>query len=359
MVTQQIVPAEMTICSGQGNYTVDFYMTITEALDALGTLISPVVVIDAQVAALYADQLASLTDRMPVLLLDATEEEKTLTGVAKVITFLQQNNGTRQTKLLAIGGGIIQDIAAFAAFIYYRGLSWEFMPTTLLAMSDSCIGAKCGVNFGQYKNQLGMFHAPSHVLICPAFIDTLSDRDLLSGYGEIIKLHITGSAKLFHDLASVITADGFRTRQLPRFIAQSLAVKKAVIEVDEYDRGVRNTLNYGHTFGHALEALTQHEVPHGIAVVWGMDLVNYLAFRMGRLPETVYGEIHDFFTRHFDYAISGPLSAEKLIACTKRDKKVQRGHLNLALLEDYGKLTMTPVPFDDHLTTLVEEYLAL
>jgi len=215
------------------------------------------------------------------------------------LTFLQQHDCNKQSVVIAVGGGILQDIVAFAAHVYYRGLKWHFVPTTLLSMADSCIGAKSSINFNGFKNQLGSFHSPARVYIVDQFVRTLSDDEVRSGYGEIFKLFLIGSRDLFGRLKEAVAQDGFRNPSLPEFIYESLRVKQAIIEVDEYETGPRRILNYGHTFGHALEGLTHYEVPHGLAVVWGLDLVNWLAHRAGLLSREDFDDIHEFAARYF------------------------------------------------------------
>jgi len=223
---------QLHIKSGQGDYTVDFFDDIAILLQSVPREHKVVLLVDRNIANLYADYLAPLIKSMPMLLIDATEEEKTLKGITQVLNFLQESSCVKQSVVVAVGGGIIQDITTFTAHVYYRGLKWRFVPTTLLAMSDSCIGAKCGINLNEFKNQLGVFHSPSKVLICTKFLDTLSDTDICSGYGEILKLMLTNSAKHYDDFTKCIDQLGFRNSELDKFIYQSLSVKKSIIEVD-------------------------------------------------------------------------------------------------------------------------------
>ncbi len=167
----------LLIRSGQGDYSVEFHDEIASIVERLVEHRNAVLLVDRKVAALYPQELAPALD-LPTLLVDATEEEKSLAGATRVLTFLQQNDCVRDTTVVAIGGGITQDIAAFCSRMYYRGIPWVYVPTTLLAMSDSCIGAKCAVNFGEYKNQLGFFYAPFVVHVCPSFLRTLPDQDV-------------------------------------------------------------------------------------------------------------------------------------------------------------------------------------
>jgi 3-dehydroquinate synthase len=349
---------QLIIKSGQGNYEVEFQEDISSLIALLKATPKAVVIVDQNVAKLYPEQLSGLTGSLPTLAVPATEDEKTLDGgVTKALTFLQQNDCNKQSIIIAIGGGIIQDIVAFAAHVYYRGLKWYFVPTTLLSMADSCIGAKSSINFNGFKNQLGSFHSPSRVFICEKFVHTLSDDDVRSGYGEIFKLFLIGSRELFTRLKEVLERDGFRNRSLSDFIYESLRVKQGVIEVDEYETGLRRILNYGHTFGHALEGLTHYEIAHGLAVVWGLDLVNWISHRAGLLSREDFNEIHDFAARHFSKRLSRKVTSAELIQATRRDKKVADGKISLALLERPGAMKIVPTSYDAALEGAVAEYL--
>ena len=349
----------LNIKSGQGDYSVEFMATPEELVREIVELPKAVVLVDRNVAELYADALATVEPTHPTLSVDPTEDEKTLSGVTRALSFLQSSNSTRETVVVAIGGGITQDIATVAAHLYYRGLKLMLVPTTLLAMTDSCIGAKCGINFGPFKNQLGVFHSPWRVLQYAPFLETISDVDVQSGYGEILKLLLTGSKDAFLRLQTAVGRGGFRNPELPTLIRESLDVKKLVIEEDEYEKDLRRILNYGHTFGHALEAVTDHEVPHGVAVAWGLDLVNHLARGRGLLNEADCQAVHEFAREHFSCPVSRPLSAEELIRATRRDKKVAGGKLVLIMMERPGSLKIVPVAFDDELESAVSEYLEI
>ena len=348
----------LQIKSGQGDYNVDSFGELKALVQSIQRIQKSVLLIDRNIANLYMDDMAPLINGLPTLLIDAIEDEKTITGISRVLNFFQENGCMKQTVVVAIGGGIIQDIATFTAHAYYRGIKWVYIPTTLLSMSDSCIGAKCGINLNAFKNQLGVFHSPARVLICVKFLDTLSDTDIRSGYGEILKLMLTQSAELYDGLRTHIDQFGFRNSELATFIYQSLNVKKSIIEVDEYEIDLRRILNYGHTFGHSLEAVTQHEVPHGLGVAWGIDVANFISLRRGMLSEADFSSIHDFIVRHFNYRISCKVSAAELIQGAWRDKKVSDGKLNMVLLEKPGSLKIVPIAFDGSLESIITEYLS-
>ncbi|MBA7625676.1 3-dehydroquinate synthase [subsurface metagenome] len=345
------------IKSGQGDYAVDFFDDVGSIWRALESLPKCVALIDRNVLELYADSLRSLTDLIPVLVIDATEEEKTLVGISRCIDFFQKNDCTKQSVVIAIGGGIIQDIATFSSHLYYRGIKWIMVPTTLLSMADSCIGAKCGINFNVHKNQLGVFNSPSKILLCSKFVETLSDDDVRSGYGEILKLSLTGERDFYDFLKESVSNFGFRNDHLPELIYRSLKVKKKVIELDEYESDLRRILNYGHTFGHSLESLTEYEVSHGAGVAWGLDLVNLISLRKDLLCEEDFCNIHNFVKQYFPIRTSVAILSDKLIDGTRRDKKNRDGRLNLVLLEKSGKLIIEPIEFDSWLNSVVSDYL--
>lgn len=347
----------LNIHSTQGVYPVRFVPDLVVLAREMAAVPRALLVIDRNVARAYPAFVADLARTMSVHEVEATEDEKTLEGCARVLTFLQENNATRQTNLLAVGGGIVQDIATLAAHLYYRGIAWHYFPTTLLGMSDSCIGAKASINFNHFKNQLGVFHSPAGVGICPRFLDSLPEVELRSGWGEIVKLHLAGSREDFAAASAALRTGGWRTTRLPELIHASLRIKQAVIEVDEFDNGIRRTLNYGHTFGHALEAITRHAIPHGLAVAWGMDLVNFLALRRGMLVQSDFTAIHALLGEFFAWRLPAPVTVEQLIDATRRDKKVQDGRLNLAVLRQPGKLVIEPQAYDAALSADLAAYL--
>jgi 3-dehydroquinate synthase len=348
----------LRIRSGQGDYTVRFVEEIQGIVAEVTRIPKAVFVVDRNVARLYAEVLAPILSKESTVLLDATEEEKTFRGVEKVGLALQKANASKQSTLVAFGGGIIQDICALTAHLYYRGIPWVFVPTTLLAQSDSCIGAKCGINLGAFKNQLGCFQSPAAVWISTSFTSTLSEGDVASGYGEILKLMVTGSEAHFRKFAEVASQKSLRNPMLPELIRSCLEIKQKVIEVDEYERDLRRILNYGHTFGHALETLTQYEVPHGLAVAWGMDLVNFISWKKGMLEKQTFERIHQLIQEKLPFRLSKPISAQALIDASRRDKKVADGQINLILLEKLGSLKIVKTPFDAELESSIQDYVA-
>ena len=352
-----IIQPSIRIRSGQGDYAVDFVGSIPALAGEIGRLPNCVLVLDRNIARLFEGELGPLMASRPTHLIDATEDAKTPEGALGLLAFLQEADAVKQTAIVALGGGIIQDIATFAAHVYYRGLRLFLVPTTLLGMADSCIGAKSAINFGRFKNQLGVFHSPSQVWVCLRFLETLSDTEIRSGYGEILKLHLTRIGG-FKDLRAAVERDGWRNADLGRFISQSLQVKKAIIEEDEYERDLRRILNYGHTFGHALEAVTHHAIPHGLAVAWGIDLANFLAWRSGLLAEADFVQVHEFIAEFLSWRLPMAITADDLIQSARRDKKVADGQINLILPDRVGSLRIVPHSFEPDLRAHIIDYLA-
>lgn len=344
-----------TVASGQGAYDVSF----VEDIEALNKVVSDheFVVLDENVARLYPKLLPSDIAREPFLL-SAVEESKTLSSVERICRFLQDGNASKRSSLLVIGGGITQDVGAFVAHIYYRGIPFTYVPTTLLSMADSCIGAKCGLNLGDYKNQIGFFRAPKRVIAWPGFTSTLEPDDLRSGFGEALKLSIIAGRDERETFLTALDRDGFQAMSIKDVISSSLRVKRGVIEEDEYEAGLRKILNYGHTFGHALEAITNHAMPHGLAVAWGVDIANYISFRLGLLKERDFALLHDSIARHFAFTSNHSYDAKSLALAMARDKKAKGSAVTLLLLNDAGQVSPVECTLNEQLTGLIAEYMA-
>lgn len=347
--------ATITIAASRHMYSVEFVDSLSALSAALHPYTAAVYIIDQQVAALYPDWVAAIGQSMPVHVFTATEETKTLSGVEAILTILQSHGATRSTQLVGVGGGIVHDVLALAAHLYYRGLDFIYIPTTLLAMCDTAIGGKSGVNFNGYKNQIGAFHPPQRVLIWPGFIDTLSPDAIYSGLGEVVKSMLIQGPDHYRQLSDFLQTKPFSSAALTPFIQQSLSTKKKLIEEDEFDQGVRNLLNYGHTFGHAIESVTDYAIPHGLAVVQGMDIANYIAYRLGMLPKERFDALHEMLQCSFPMQPLVVTPAE-LIAGARRDKKATEQRVMMVLLKELGELVRVPVALDAVLEQVLADY---
>lgn len=329
-------------------FTDDFSKKISEFDDKL------TFVIDRNVYNLYKEKFSSV-DKENIFFVDAEEKYKNMDTVMEIITFWQNRKVRKNWKVLCFGGGITQDVTTIAANLYLRNIEWYFFPTTLLSMCDSCIGGKCGINFNGYKNQIGVFYPPKRIIIDTVFIDTLTNDDYLNGWGELLKFSLTSDPEFFNELK---TEDCFiPCKNIEKYIYKGLFVKKEIIEEDEFEHDLRRVLNYGHTFGHALEAYTSNKVPHGKGVIWGIDVVNYIAYREGLISKEYYLEIKEMIKKYFltnEIVIEDP---KKLFEITKTDKKVKNNTIYLAVLNDYSKLIVYPKDINDNLETMFEDYL--
>ena len=259
----------------------------------------------------------------------ATEDRKNIFSSIDLIDDLVSRNFTKANKLIVVGGGITQDVGALCASLFKRGICWEFVPTTLLSMCDSCIGSKCGVNHRDAKNQIGVFFPPSRVHIDVRFLQTLGDEHMASGMGEILKLCAIGNISF--DLG----------RGLPYLLHQALLVKQAVVENDEFEKTIRAVLNYGHSFGHVIEVLSDYRIPHGTAVVLGMMTINELF----HVNDSVFWEQCKTLLTHVDRANLASVTEEKFVEVLLKDKKVTEKSISL-IVTDKGRTKFETVVID-------------
>jgi len=267
-----------------------------------------------------------------MIVIKATEENKSINTVLYVCEQLLEFEFDKGNRLVAIGGGIIQDIAAFTAKIYKRGIDWVYYPTTLLSQADSCIGGKTALNFKDTKNQLALFSAPTKVIIDTRFLTTLTQQDIISGYGEIVKLFLVGGQYY---------VDNIDTFDIETAIFHSLMIKKIIIEHDEFEFGDRKSLNYGHSFGHVIEPLTNYEIPHGEAVLLGIEIINQLFDNNPIITRLVSKFTTLNKIKH--------LNIHELVYNLKNDKKVKNGVITLIRVPNPGITLFEPTLIDDTL----------
>ena len=218
----------------------------------------------------FADRLQGCGCR--IIAIEATEHAKNLDHMPEIIVRLKDLGATRKTHLIAVGGGVIQDVATFCSSIYMRGIRWTYVPTTLLGMVDSCIGGKSAINVGAFKNIVGNFYPPDAVLVDPQLGSTLGIEQKVAGLCEAAKICYARGEDAFNKYLSHHPTPGLDMANLTDLIELSLRSKQWFIETDEFDRNERLLLNFGHTFGHAIEGASQFAVSHGVAVGVGMLL---------------------------------------------------------------------------------------
>jgi 3-dehydroquinate synthase len=307
----------------------------------LANLEHKVFVVDENVWHCHADGILSTLPRSETITFPALEERKTLEGVQEIYEHLLERSAKRNLTLITIGGGILQDVTGFAASTLYRGINWIYIPTTLLAQADSCIGSKTSLNYGRYKNLIGTFYPPSTIWIDPSFLRTLQTLDFYSGLGEVVKLHImAGEEKTQQYLGAYDSICAMDLAALQHATQTSLQIKVEYITNDEFDLGRRNMLNYGHCIGHALESVSNFRIPHGQAVVAGMILANHIAQRRGILSEEKRRFIE---TRLLVPSLNvraqpDDLQATAIIEAMGRDKKRTGSGLALVMLTEAGEM---------------------
>jgi 3-dehydroquinate synthase len=246
------------------------------------------VIVDNPDAIFMVDDYFSSLLSIPVdrqILVNTSESNKALEYMAEIILKLRELGANRATHLVAVGGGVIQDIATFSASIYMRGIRWTYMPTTLLSMADSCIGGKSSINVLGYKNLVGNFYPPREVLIDVDFVASLDDEKVVGGLFEAAKICYARGYQDFQAYLSDSPAARMSTANVQAIIVRTLKTKKWFIETDEFDQKERLLLNFGHTFGHAIEAGTNFGVSHGIAVGIGMMVAVEFAKKRGWLSQ--------------------------------------------------------------------------
>ena len=330
------------IKSYKGTYTVEFVEHIPNTSTK-----GDIFVIDSRIYDLYYKD--SVFDNS-YYLVDATEESKTLCGVQNLIDFLVDNGFKRNNRIIAIGGGVIQDLVSFTSSILYRGVNWEFYPTTLLSQCDSCIGSKTSINYGGVKNILGGFHPPKRIHVNRMFLNTLPDSEIKSGVGEMLHYFILNH-KL--DISEKMVNDCDLIANIEEYISESLAIKKEMIEKDEFDQGERNLFNFGHTFGHAIESVSEYRVNHGQAVTSGMYMACMLSLKLDLIDQSLFDRVENILVKNMsDYKIE---DVEGYIQSLKKDKKNVSDMLTCILLtENYG--TNIEISYDEVVTVLTNMY---
>lgn len=321
-------------------------------------------VVDKNVYELYYDSIFNIFSKEDLIIIDALEENKTIEKALEICEAMTSVPGKRNSCIIAFGGGIIQDIAGFAANILYRGIKWIFIPTTLLAACDSCIGGKTSLNYKDYKNLLGTFYPPDKIYVCPEFFKTLSDRDYKSGLGEVVKFNImqgeTGLSTIEKNIDKLILRDNSTVN---RFVETSLRFKKEFIETDEFDKGERIKLNFAHTFGHAFETISNYEIPHGTAVAMGTLVANTVSLYRGILNKRFTERVEKLIIQIVSININNfEFNIKKFIDAIHKDKKQVDNNLKAILLnEDMELITVNDLKADEiekavtHIMTVLDK----
>ena len=318
------------------------------------------IIIDNKVKSLYPDWFKDVLVNYNYIGIDAAESQKSYQEIEPVINTLIERGFRKNHRLIAIGGGITQDVTAFIASILYRGVQWYFFPTTLLAQGDSCIGSKTSINFGKFKNQVGGFYPPNKIYVDPKFLNTLPFKELQSGLGEMAHYFVVAGEEDFDRYKRDYEQALVDKNVLRGVIARSLEIKKSYIEIDEYDKNERQVFNYGHSFGHAIESLTNYGIPHGIAISVGMDMSNFVSMKKGYITSELRQNSRELFEKIWDgYADQVKrLDIDSYLVALSKDKKNKGPLLGLILNKGYGKVFKDFTENDMIFRSWIVEYFA-
>jgi 3-dehydroquinate synthase len=346
----------LAIRSSLRSYPVEEYDSLADAMATPGEG-DTLCLVDQFIADHYGSLFHGPGAPGKCLPLVATEEQKSFESLAPVVVWLLENGLKRDGRLLVVGGGVLQDIGCFIASVLFRGVRWDMVPTTLLAQCDSCIGSKSSINIRSYKNQIGTFYPPGRVLLCTGLLSTLPWDELRSGMGEVIKLHLLAGEEKFRWLSKCLDRVGHDPAVLPDCIRSSLLIKQPYIEQDEHDTGIRNLLNYGHTFGHAYESATHYAIPHGIAVLLGLLTATYISTQMGLVTADHFEFLRTALARWYQpyekKLESVPI--EMILAAIKLDKKNTSKGLHCILTRGPGRMEKVRLTAELDLGNLVNQ----
>ena len=353
---------KVSVRLGRNNYDIliglGLLMQTGTKLKELGLSGKAVIITDTTVKGLYGETLRkSLTDSgFKVLTVEVPvgEEQKSLDTAGRLYYELTDFYAERVTPVLALGGGVIGDLAGFVAATYMRGVPLIQIPTTLLSQGDSSIGGKVAVNHGQLKNKIGVFYHPRLTISDVTTLKTLSPRELSDGLSEIIKYGMILDKEFFsyieQNLEKIKALDD---EVMERVVSRSAEIKAGVVEKDEFDLGLRNILNYGHTVGHAIESVSGLKVWHGEAVAIGMLIEARISNKMGILNEEEMNRLKEVIARAGLPTELPPLETDEIIQAMKHDKKIIEGKIRFVLPKTVGEVFIT----DEVPISLVERAL--
>jgi len=330
---------------GERSYSLhfgrDLSTQVRAEVDALTTAGRKVVVLsDRNVAEKQKAALAAMVGSAPTLLFEAGEETKSLREYGRALDFLAEHRVDRTSVVVAVGGGVIGDLAGFVAASYLRGIDFIQVPTTLLSMVDSSVGGKTGINLKAGKNLVGAFHQPKAVYIATGLLDTLPPREFAAGMAEVIKYGLLGDVSLFEQLERqplTVTSP-----ELAQVVRACCAAKARIVEADERElakEGGRALLNLGHTFGHAIEQVTGYgNYLHGEAVAVGLVAAARLSAKLGLIGAADVARVVRIIAAHaLPVELRESLAIPALMAAMARDKKVRGGMLRFVVLKNLGE----------------------
>ena len=299
------------------------------------------------------------------LVLRTSEQTKSIETVTQIWDFLFAQEMTRRGLLIAIGGGVLTDLAGFAAATYKRGIDYITVPTTLLSMVDAASGGKTGFNYHGLKNSIGVFAPPVETLIWPGWLQTLPTEQVLSGFGEMLKMGLIVESRkskeksLWNSLMQY-DLDTMPIETLTPLIDSCVRAKEKIVTADPHETGLRKVLNFGHTFGHALEEISLGTMPHGYAVVYGLIAELYLSVTQLGCPKEPLQQLTQLMLHYYGKPQCKCSDRAQLIALMQQDKKNERAaEINCTLIQDIGSPVINQVISPDEADEALEYLFAL
>ncbi len=276
-----------------------------------------------------------------VILLPVGEENKVMEVCFQVLEALSEYKLVRSDLLITLGGGVVSDMGAFIASIYKRGIDCVHIPTSLLAMVDASLGGKSGINLGQHKNQIGTFHFPKAIYVDYRFLETLPEEEWVNGLAEIMKHLLISDRDAWQKLISISKDEVFVEKHVVEMIKQSIKIKAHIVTADPFEKGERKKLNFGHTFGHAIEGyyMELSGMSHGNAVGLGMIAEAYLSFKHGSISEVELNELVIFLKKYFPCPEDLLTGISRISELMQNDKKNDQEGIKTCLLEGIGNCT--------------------
>lgn len=279
------------------------------------------------------------------VVIPAEDSNKSIENLAYIWKFLTSNGATRNSLLINLGGGMVTDIGGFAAATFKRGINYINIPTSLLSMVDASVGGKTGINFEGYKNEIGAFYPAQFVFISTEFLKSLSKREILSGYAEMIK-HGLLQSKEEWDRVCNFNLDNIDYSLLNDLVIESVSIKQGIVEKDPYENNIRKALNLGHTIGHAIESYAldkNNPVPHGFAVAWGLIAELYLSHKLCDFPLSTLESVNEYISSNFGTFKVSQEEYKTLYDFMIHDKKNVGNTINFTLLADIGDIQINRV----------------
>ena len=307
-------------------------------------------ILDKKVADLYFKSEVR-KNRKNIFFINSLEKNKNIDTANKIIDFFIKKKITKINLVCAIGGGIVQDLAGYSSYIFKRGIPWIYIPTTMLGITDSCVGGKVALNYKNTKNIMALFSAPRKVILCLDFLKTLSKKDFLSGLGESFRLHITGGKKTFEFFKKNLNGTLNKNKKnLKKIILSSLLVKKAVVEYDEYETDIRRSMNFGHSIGHAYESVLNYKIPHGLAVALGICLELILMQKQIKISNKMMDDIILIFSIFFpkEYLkLLKNIDLKKINDVLQKDKKTEGKVIKIVIPVEFGNIKFLSKKLDN------------